>query len=467
MRRLWVQLTLAFTLIVLITVGVIAFLMTWTTNTEFNQYITHSSMRASGSGIQQLVSFFEEQGSWDNVDSLLEQGIQVRMPPGFSPRTPSKFSPPLKVKLADAKGIIIFDSTGSSDRRMNFWEKPRALPITRENNEVIGYLMLKPPDRPDWQGTLEQRFIDRIQTVVITGAVLAVILGLVSGVIMSRNLAAPLQKLAEAARAVACGRLDQQVPVEGSTEIADVAQAFNEMTAALENSEQQRQSMVADIAHELRTPLSVLQGNLQAILDDVYALDKSEVSRLYDETRLLSRLVEDLRDLALADAGQLNLNRRAIDAGDTIRSTLTNLDLAADAKEIDLGHDLPSAPLLVYADPDRLAQIMRNLLMNALHHTPKGGTVLVHAESLPAQVRIQVRDTGQGISPHDLPHIFERFWRADRSRSREEDGGGSGLGLSVVRSLVEAHGGQIWASTVLNEGTEFTFTLPMPGDTSQ
>ena len=203
-----------------------------------------------------------------------------------------------------------------------------------DSEEVIGYLLLSLPvvvQRTDWV-QLEQGFLARVQKVLWVGAALAVGLGLIIGVILSRSLTAPLQRLAAAARAVAGGNLGQQVKVEGSAEMAEVGQAFNEMTSALKKAEVLRQNLVADVAHELRTPLSVLQGNLRAILDDVYALDKAEISRLYDETRLLSRLVDDLRELALADAGQLRLNLRPTDVSQVIRSTTDNLALAAEAQ---------------------------------------------------------------------------------------------------------------------------------------
>jgi two-component system OmpR family sensor kinase/two-component system sensor histidine kinase BaeS len=252
------------------------------------------------------------------------------------------------------------------------------------------------------------------------------------------------------------------VEVEGSDEMAEVAHAFNEMAAALAASEQHRQNMVADVAHELRTPLSVVQGNLRAILDDVYPLDKAEISRLYDESRLLGRLVDDLRELALADAGQLRLHLRPTDVAQVIRSTTENLAAAADAHEVILTAGMPDDLPTVQADPDRVAQVLRNLLANALRHTPPGGSVRVTAVHADEVVEIAVADTGEGIAPEDLPHVFDRFWRADPARTRGERwAGGTGLGLSVAQSLVEAQGGRIWAESMPGKGTTVRFTLPL------
>jgi two-component system OmpR family sensor kinase/two-component system sensor histidine kinase BaeS len=263
----------------------------------------------------------------------------------------------------------------------------------------------------------------------------------------------------------------RRVEVEGSTEIAEVARAFNEMTVALERSERQRQSMVADVAHELRSPLSVIQGNLQAILDDVYSLDKAEITRLYDETRLLSRLVDDLRELALADAGQLQLDLQPVDATAIIQTTVEGLAMAAEAQGVSLTAETGTEVPLVRADADRLAQVLRNLLVNGLRHTPAGGTVTVTAQASESALELAVADTGEGIAAEDLPHVFDRFWRADpartrlaRSRSADNEArwyAGSGLGLSIAQSLVEAQGGRIWVESEPGQGSVFRFTVPL------
>jgi two-component system OmpR family sensor kinase/two-component system sensor histidine kinase BaeS len=226
---------------------------------------------------------------------------------------------------------------------------------------------------------------------------------------------------------------------------------------------------VADVAHELRTPLTVIQGNLRAILDGVYPLDKSEVTRLYDESRLLSRLVDDLRELAQADAGQLRLNLRPTDVSQLIGSIVESLASTAEEQGVVLGAQVPDNLPPAEADADRVAQVMHNLLANALRHTPDGGSVTVSASLVGDALEIAVADTGEGIAPEDLPHVFERFWRADPARTRGEPPrshagpkpvNGTGLGLSVAQSLVEAQGGRIWAESTPGQGSTFRFTLP-------
>jgi two-component system OmpR family sensor kinase/two-component system sensor histidine kinase BaeS len=370
----------------------------------------------------------------------------------------------LDVLLADASGRIVYDSTGEDEgKRLSTDEMAGALPISRDAGEdAIGYLLLSLPDGPGRLGALEERFLDRMRDVLIAGAALAVVLGLVVGVLLSRRLAAPLQRLAAAARAVGAGDLSQQVKVEGSAEIAEVGLAFNDMTAALEEEERLRQNLVADVAHELRTPLSVVQGNLRAILDDVYPLDLAEISRLYDEMRLLSRLVDDLRELALADAGQLRLDLRPADIAALIQTTAESFSVAAETQDVSLNVELADVLPLVEADPHRLAQVLRNLLVNAVRHTPAGGAVTVSASTRANEVEVAVSDTGEGIAPEDVPHVFDRFWRADRSRTRGDGSpGGTGLGLPIAQSLVEAHGGRIWLESEPDNGSVVRFTIPL------
>jgi two-component system OmpR family sensor kinase len=459
LNSLWVRLTLVFTLVILVVVGAIAYLITRTTDTEFRQYVTRSEVTAYG--MDQLAAYYQAQGSWNGVESLLGNGVVVRGSRWPGDRRPGLPEMRMGVVLADADGKVVFDGTGTSTgSRLKSGDLQDAIVITASDGEQkLGYLLIPAPVLPSLGGA-EERFLDRTQRILLLGTVLAIALGLAIGALFSHSLAAPLQRLAAAARAVARGDLGKQVKVEGTTEVADVSRAFNEMTAALEKGEKLRQNLVADVAHELRTPLTVIQGNLRALLDDVYPLDKAEVGRLYDETRLLSRLVDDLRELAQAEAGQLRFNMQPTDLVSVLRAAVAKFGPVAEAKSLQLvlqaGDNLPS----VTADPDRLAQVMNNLMTNALRHTPEGGSVTISAAAGPDVVEVAVADTGEGIAVEDLPHVFDRFWRADRSRSRT--GGGSGVGLAVVRAVVEAHGGQIHASSDgQGKGSVFRFTLPI------
>jgi len=285
--------------------------------------------------------------------------------------------------------------------------------------------------------------------------------GIVFGVLMSRSLTAPLDNLVEGAKALGTRDLSRRVDEKGSDEMIAVARAFNEMAADLEEGEQLRRNLLADVAHELRTPLTVLRGNLRAILDDVFPCDNNEIARLYEHTRFLSRMVNDLHELAQAEAKQLPLDFQEIDFGQLVTDTADTFRPGTEAKEVSLQTNLADDLPLVEFDAARLRQVLQNLLANALRHTPEGGTITVGAEAGAETVKLTVADTGEGIAPEHLPHIFDRFYRTDPARTRDK--GGSGLGLAITRAIVEAHGGKISAASsgVPGKGTTFTIELPL------
>ncbi len=472
MNRLWARLTLAFALVILVTVTAIALLADLTAGQAFRQYLSFGDIARFQNLVERLGEYHQVQGNWEGVDRLLSQ---VRIVPSSLPApmmdgrpgTLAWLDERIRLVLADADGRVVYDSEQDRrGRKLTRAERAAAQDVLAED-QMVGQLVISRPVQSAILGPLERAFVARLRRLLVFGGLLAGALGLLLGLAFSRNLTAPLQRLATAARAVARRDFSQRVRVEGSDEMAEVARSFNEMTATLEKSEQQRRNLVADVAHELRTPLSVVQGNLRAILDDVYPLEKTEISRLYDETRLLSRLVDDLRELALADAGQLRLNPQPTDASLVIHTMIDNLSLVAEAQEITLEVQLPEDPPAVQVDPDRLAQVLRNLLVNALRHTPSGGTVTVAAHSVGSSLQVSVVDTGDGIASDDLPHVFERFWRADPARAHPGQAGSerwsrrSGLGLSVAQSLIEAMGGHIWAESELGQGSTFHFTVPL------
>jgi two-component system OmpR family sensor kinase/two-component system sensor histidine kinase BaeS len=475
-NRLWVRLTLAFALVILVTVGAIALLADLTAGQAFRQYLSYTDIARFETLSNALTDYYVTHATWDGVDAVLRQVRIVTgpMPAPMMPRRSGTIdwsTDRFEVLLADADETVIFDGErGRVGRQLTRGERAGAQELLVDD-QVVGYLVISRPIQAAILGPLERIFLTRLRWLLVVGALLATAMGALLGLALSRSLTAPLQRLASAARAVANRDFTRRVDVEGSSEIADVARAFNEMTIALERSERQRQNMVADVAHELRSPLSVIQGNLQAILDDVYTLDKAEITRLYDETRLLSRLVDDLRELALADAGKLQLDLRPVDAARVVQTTVEGLAIAAEVQQVMLTAETGSELPLVVADADRLAQILRNLLVNALRHTPAGGRVSVAAQRNQSVLEIAVRDTGEGIAAEDLPHVFDRFWRADPARtrlarSRSAEGEvrwyvGSGLGLSIAQSLVEAQGGRIWAESEPQQGSVFRFTVPL------
>ncbi|MCI0393670.1 MAG: ATP-binding protein, partial [Chloroflexi bacterium] len=276
-----------------------------------------------------------------------------------------------------------------------------------------------------------------------------------------RGIAVPLADVMAAADAVAGGDLSVRVQEDGRGEFGRLAHSFNHMVKELERAEQQRRNLTADVAHELRTPLHIIQGNLEGILDGVYEPTAEHLNATLDETRLLARLVEDLRTLSLAEAGQLPLRREPVDVGELLADVGVSFSGQAEQAGIELRIETngDSPALTVTADAGRLDQVLGNLMANALRHTPPGGRIALSAEPAHDGVRITVRDTGEGIPPEDLPYIFDRFWRGDRSRSHAGNAG-AGLGLAIAQQLVQAHGGRIAAASEPGQGTTFTIELP-------
>jgi signal transduction histidine kinase len=290
---------------------------------------------------------------------------------------------------------------------------------------------------------------------IARGAALFVVLaGIVFTARSLRRLAAPVGDVVEAVGRVADGDLSTRVAERGPREARALSRAFNAMTSRLEAGEEQRRRLLADVSHELRTPLSVVQGNLEALVDGVHPADEAHLAAILDETKVLSRLVEDLRTLSLAESGALALHREAVDVGALVRETVDSFASQAGPAGVSLEAQVSSYLPQVDADPVRAGEILANLIANGLRYTPRGGRVTVTADADDAGVAIDVRDSGSGIEPERIDRIFDRFYKSAESR-------GAGLGLAIARQLVEAHGGRISATSVVGEGTVVRFTLPV------
>jgi len=289
---------------------------------------------------------------------------------------------------------------------------------------------------------------------------LAIIIGSI-GALAFRNLGTPLANIMTAADAVADGDLSTRVEEKGPGEFRRLAKSFNRMAEELELADEQRRDLTADVAHELRTPLHILQGNLEGILDGVYQPTNDHIEAALDETRMLSRLVDDLQTLSLAETGQLHLKAESVDIAELLADVGTSFSGPAEAAGIDLQVEFVgiAEELTILGDGERLDQVISNLMGNSLRYTSEGGSILLKAVANLNGVQIFVRDTGEGILPDDIPHIFDRFWRGDKARQRQS-GTGSGLGLAIARQFVQAHEGTISVESQLGEGTTFTIELP-------
>jgi signal transduction histidine kinase len=279
-------------------------------------------------------------------------------------------------------------------------------------------------------------------------------------VLLSHRLLQPVRELTQAAKRLAGGDLAQRVRPRGSDEVGVLGSTFNQMAGSLQAAEESRKAMTADIAHELRTPLSVQRAHLEALQDGIYPLTAENLSPVLEQNHLLTRLVDDLRTLALADSGQLQLERSNVDLMGLARDVIERFRPQFENRGVELSLEPGELPP-VRVDPQRIEQILGNLLSNALRHTPAGGWVQVRGRLIQSGrvIHLEVRDSGPGIPPEALEQIFERFYRADKSRSRPE--GGSGLGLAIARQLAEAHGGRLQAENHPEGGAVIRLTLPV------
>lgn len=311
-------------------------------------------------------------------------------------------------------------------------------------------------------GANEQAFLANIHRSLVWYGAGILVIGLVASYLLAQSITVPLRRLSSAAEAIEQGKLGHTVTIHSDDEVGQLSQTFNRMSQALEENNQLRKRLLADIAHELRTPLSVIQGNLEGMLDGVVEPSPEQLLSLHEETVYLNKMIKELRDLSLAEAGQLSLDKQFTDVNLLVSRAVTMLKPVAEDKNIRLTCHVQQVPE-TNIDSMRINQVMYNLLSNAIRYTGDHGKIAVWTalakEGVVEFVTISVRDTGKGISSEDLPHIFKQFYRADLARDRKS--GGSGIGLAIVKQLVELHGGKVDVRSELGKGSEFTIYLPI------
>ena len=434
-------------LVVIVAVSVTALFASRSTASEFTSYLEHGSARQQHRFVMMLTNAYAQAQTWDGVQPLVEQLGQ------FTGE---------RAVLADANGKIVGDSGRDLvGKAVNANWSPSGRIVVAGTQ--VGALYFNSAAKPS---PADAGFLATVNRAVLVGAMVAGVVAVLVTLALSHRIVRPVELLTAAARRMETGDLTARVNVASGDEIGELARAFNSMAGGLARLEQLRRNMVSDVAHELRTPLTNIRGYLEAAQDGMIAPDATLVNNLYEEAMLLNRLVDDLRELALAEAGQLHLERQPVDMGDVARAALEAVRARAEERGLQLSLDAPSTEgmPLVEADPHRIRQVLCNLLNNALDFTPRGGRVTTVVQPDGQWVRIEVRDTGRGIAPEHLPFVFERFYRADRSRARAT--GGAGLGLAIVKQLVEAHGGRVWVTSEPGNGCVFGFILPVTASSS-
>ena len=314
------------------------------------------------------------------------------------------------------------------------------------------------PDHPTGLPELAGPPREEIARRLLNFVALSVVVGLIGGAIIGRVVSRPIGDLVTAARQIGAGDRSVRAPLRGSREMKELATSFNTMAADLQRAEMLRNNLMADVSHELRSPLTALEGNLRAVLDHVYTLDEAEVANLYGQTRHLIRIVNDLRELSLAENHQLRLEKQPTDVNALIAETVQAIEPLATDKGVQLIDRVEALPE-ISIDPVRIRQVLFNLLSNSLRHTSAGGSITVSGTVGDKEVCLSVQDTGDGLNPDQVASAFDRFYRGDKSRSRES--GGTGLGLAIVKAIVEAHGGHVEAqSEGPGQGSTFSVFLP-------
>lgn len=365
--------------------------------------------------------------------------------------------------LADAQGVVIADSEQALlGSQLSSDEIASGSPVSVQNL-VVGTLIVVPANLQSVTNPAST-FLVSVNRSILISVVVAGDISLVLVMLFSIQITAPIRQMQKAAGAITKGDLNQRVPVRLKDELGRLAETFNQMTGSLARAETQRQKLLADVAHELRTPLAVIQANTEGMQDGVLPLDLEQINAIYAETLLLGRLINDLRLISVAETGELRLERRVMDLDAMLESTAERFRSQAAQKEVVLSIAIEPRLPQVSVDSDRITQVLNNLLSNALRYTPECGTITIQASATAentSEVYVSITDTGSGIPKDDLPWVFDCFYRADRSRARVS--GGTGLGLAIVKQLVEAHCGRVWAdSPVFGErGTRIMFSLPI------
>jgi signal transduction histidine kinase len=467
LRSLRVRLLLMFMFVVIVTLVTVAFIQQGATASAFQNYTKNAKeIYPVRKDVLPII---------DNILATYQSGNMVDLK---SQMTEVAMENEIRVILVDSSKRVVLDSnaftpktnnnvsnapyaSGTSITQLNpALLSASSLPVILISTNASSSRLASPPLPSDTNSkTLSQNFLNTITHSLWLVIVLAWLLALLLTLALSNHILKPVRELTRIANRMERGDLSQRIRIRTKDEMGMLAHAFNTMADSLSRSEQLRRNLVSDVAHELRTPLTNIRGYLEALKDNVIEPTSGVIVSLYEESLLLSRLVVDLQELSLAEAGQLHLVRRPLVLEEVVVKAVSSLQLQAANKQLTLLVEMSPYLPRIEADAERVGQVLRNLVSNAITHTPPGGEITIRARAINGEVLVSVDDTGEGIDEQHLPYIFERFYRADASRSRAT--GGIGLGLAIVKQVVEAHGGQVEARSSLGRGTSFTFSLPV------
>ncbi len=485
----------AFILVISIGSLIIFLLVSSATQKAFNLYTTRSGQVWAQRLAPTLADYYAAKGSWQGVDAFLrsselfETGMMNSATLSLTPQSGGGYGNgqgqgrgmgfgrqlgmggmmgnmmEQRLILTDAQGVVVSDTQSKLNGTQLTADQLEKGALVAVGNDPVGTVIVTPLNLTN-SLTATGQFLASVNRSIIIAALIAGVIALLIGAVLFSQITAPLRQLNRAANAVAHGDLSQRVAINSKDELGELGETFNQMAANLAKAEIQRQHLTADVAHELRTPLAAIQASLEGMLDGVLPLDNEQITTIHAETLLLNRLIEDLRLISLAETGQLKLERQKTDLAELVRQVAGREKLLALQRGITLSVDIQDNLPMVNIDADRIIQVLSNLVGNALRYTPQGGVITIRCAAKAGSVEVSVADSGAGIPADALPNVFDRFYRADKSRARLS--GGSGLGLAIVRQLVEAHGGIVEAQSPVFEvgtpdahGTRIAFTLPL------
>lgn len=441
--------------LILVTLASVALISQQTNQREIRAFIFQGNVINEEELITDLENFYQEHGSWDGVNSIFESynsGQKNNSGAG-------KGGPGLgtKLRLADSNGYIVSvnnDEVGTATQ-ITKSELSQSIPITIDNSRV-GYLLPQEGYSLQTQA-IEQDLQNRLNTAFFWSAVIAGSIAIILAFVLSFVLAKPIIQLKNASKNLSEGNFSERIAVSGKDEISDLGNTFNQMASSLERYEVNRRSMTADIAHELRTPLSVQRAMLEAIQDNIYPFDTERLDSILQQNLILTKLVEDLRTLALVDSNQLTLTKRPSNIAALIAAIANRFEAQANQKQIKIIFQSDVTNQIINIDPDRITQVISNILQNAIQHTPVNGTVFINMQLQTPYIVVAIRDTGPGIPIDALPYIFDRFYRAENSGITSDSG--TGLGLAIAQQITRAHDGILIAENSEEGGALFTLRL--------
>ena len=445
MRSITLKLILAFVSVSLLSIVLIVLFTRWRSGEEFRSFLFDQNRPSI---VTSLSSYYTTHGSWQGIS---EAQFQVQPPP---PRPEPNNNP---FTLVDEAGYVVYAGQGYQvGDLLPASALDKGIPIQADGKQD-GVLLISRSNFP--VGTPGSNFLDRIYRQIFLGGLIAIALALLLAVVLSRTLTRPIRELTAATRVVSQGDLAQQVPVRSRDELGQLATSFNRMSSDLARSLNLRRQMTADIAHELRTPISIILGHAEAVHDGVLPASSETFEIIREEAERLEHLVDDLRTLSMADAGELKLSIRPYSPQKLLHDAQKIYSHQAKQKKVSIHTkvepDLPNAEV----DPERMKEVLGNIIDNALRYTPENGQINLSAGRVNDRIELRVRDSGPGVAPDELDRIFERFYRTEASRARNE--GGSGLGFAIAKSLVEKHNGRIWAESQPGEGLTVVIQLPV------